>query len=533
MKKEIARQEEKEIISGNARALPPGTVLDGKYLLGGVIGEGGFGITYMGTDLNLQLKVAVKEYFPASLASRNVLAGTGYDIHVIGGDIGALYWKGLEDYANEANRLAQFALQPGIVSVLNFFYENNTAYMVMEFVEGITLREYLRRHNERLPWQETLDLLHPVILSLIKVHNAGIIHRDISPDNIMISENGEMVLIDFGAARKMEGDQEKTVVLKRGYAPLEQYQTDGNQGTWSDVYSFCATIYRMISGVKAPDALAVMGGSAQIKPLKTLVKEVPEFLDRAVSLGMQNEISARIQSMEELEGYLYRGRHIKNRAGRKKAIAAALILVVVFFFVVAAGYALRQRQAKDITPEETLVLTDSDNGKPAEDTAETEGKESLETELETGTEPDPGQEEGENGEAAELDAAYENLTDTQELTYENIGNGLAITSVDYSITEVVIPGEIDGQQVKELRGMSPNAVSVVIKNGIEKITAGAFRNCVYLESVYIPASVTQIDDSAFEHCLLLTDIIVSENNDHFYAEDGKLYRKDGTLLFGQ
>lgn len=330
MKKEIERQE-KDIVSGNARALPPGTVLDGKYLLGEVIGEGGFGITYIGTDLNLRIKVAVKEYFPASFASRNILAGTGYNIHVIGGDPGALYRKGLEDYANEANRLAQFASLPGIVSVLNFFYENNTAYMVMEFVEGITLREYLRRHNERLPWQETLDLLHPVILSLIRVHKAGIIHRDISPDNIMISQSGEMVLIDFGAARKVEGDQKKTVVLKRGYAPLEQYQTDGNQGTWSDVYSFCATIYRMISGVKAPDALAVMGGSAQVKPLKALIKEVPEFLDRAVSLGMQNEISARIQSMEELEGYLYRGRHIKNKAGRKKAVAVVLILTVVFY----------------------------------------------------------------------------------------------------------------------------------------------------------------------------------------------------------
>lgn len=201
--------------------------------------------------------------------------------------------------------------------------------------------------------------------------------------------------------------------------------------------------------------------------------------------------------------------------------------------MMAAGYALRQRQTKDVSPEETPVLTDRDSAEPAEDPIETEGEEGLETEPETGTEPNPEQEEEENGEEAEPDTEYESLADTQELTYENIGNGLAVTGVDYSVTEVVIPGEIDGQQVKELRGMSPNAVSVVIKNGTEKITAGAFRNCVYLESVYIPASVTQIDDSAFEHCLLLTDITVSENNDYFYAEDGKLYRKDGTLLFGQ
>lgn len=192
---------EKGIAGENARALPLGTILDGKYLLGEVIGEGGFGITYIGLDLNLHLKVAIKEYFPASFASRNTSTGADNSIHVIRGEAGNYYRKGLEDYAREVNRLAQFASLPGIVSVLNFFYENNSAYMVMEFVEGITLKEYLRRNNEKLPWRKTLELLHPVILSLAQVHKAGMIHRDISPDNIMVTPDGQMKLIDFGAAR--------------------------------------------------------------------------------------------------------------------------------------------------------------------------------------------------------------------------------------------------------------------------------------------------------------------------------------------
>lgn len=526
---------EKNIGRGNARALPPGTLLDNKYLTGDVVGEGGFGITYIGLDLNLHLKVAVKEYFPASFASRDTSAGEDNNIHVINGEAGNYYRKGLEDYASEANRLAKFASLPGIVSVLNFFYENNTAYMIMDFVEGITLKEYLRKNNEKLPWRKTLELLHPVILSLMEVHKEGIIHRDISPDNIMISKSGGMVLIDFGAARKVDDNQKKTVILKKGYAPMEQYQTDGNQGSWSDVYSFCATIYRIIGGVKAPDALAVASGSVRITPLKELVKDIPDYLDRAVRQGMENDISDRIHSMEELEGYLYRGKRVKNKAGRKKVKAAVCIAAVIFLSVTAMGAALRQQWAKRDALEGAAALTDNNRGQ-ADGNAAEEDRNRAEKERENSLDSagqgkqGAGQTEAENEieeKADSIDAEYEALADTQGLTYENTEDGLAVTGVDYSVTEVVIPGEINGQPVKELRSMSPNATSVVIKNGTERIMAGAFKNCVYLESVYIPASVTKIDDSAFENCLLLNNIIVSANNSEFYSEDGKLYRKDG------
>lgn len=520
---------------GNARVLPPGAILENKYLIGDVVGEGGFGITYIGLDLNLHLKVAVKEYFPASFASRDNSMGEDNNIHIIRGETGKYYQKGLEDYAREANRLARFASLPGIVSVLNFFYANNTAYMIMDYVEGITLKEYLRRNGEKLPWRKTLELLHPVILSLIEVHKEGIIHRDISPDNIMLSKNGGMVLIDFGAARNVGDDQKKTVILKKGYAPIEQYQTDGNQGAWSDVYSFCATIYRIIGGVKAPDALAVAGGSERIIPLKELVKDVPDYLDKAVKQGMENDTAVRIRSMEELEGYLYRGKRVKNKAVEKKIRAAALALAAVFILALAAGSVFRRlweenvSSAREASAGENREETDR---RSTEDGAARQGA-GADSEREQEGSGEEGSGNGGTDEVSDADAEYEALADTQGLTYEDAGDGLAVTGVDYSAAEVVIPGEIDGQPVKELRSMSPNATGVVIKNGTERIASGAFRNCVYLESIYIPASVTEIDDNAFENCLLLDDITVSEHNSEFYSEAGKLYRRDGTLLFGQ
>lgn len=504
---------------GNARTLPPGTVLENKYLIGDVVGEGGFGITYIGLDLNLHLKVAVKEYFPASFASRDTTTGQDISIHVIGGETGSFYKKGLEDYAREANRLAQFASLPGIVSVLNFFYENNTAYMIMDYIEGITLKEYLRRNQEKLLWRKTLELLHPVILSLIEVHKAGIIHRDISPDNIMISKSGGMVLIDFGAARKTDDTQKKTVILKKGYAPIEQYQADGNQGAWSDVYSFCATIYRIIGGIKAPDALAVAGGSERITPLKELVKDVPDYLDKAVRQGMENNIADRIQSMEELEGCLYRGKRVKDKAKGRKIKTVSLALVAVCLLALVAWSAIGKQQGAGTVSDGASV----DGGKTAAGVDISGGA----AQRASGSDG-----EGSGNEGNVIDAEYEALADTQDLTYEDMGDGLAVTGVDYSAVEVVIPNAIDGEPVKELRSMSPNATSVVIKNGAERIATGAFKNCVYLESLYIPASVTAIEDGAFENCPLLQNITVSENNNEFYSEDGKLYSMDGTLVFG-
>lgn len=327
-----------------ARWLPLYTVLERKIMIGKVIGEGGFGITYMGWDLNLQVRVAVKEYFPMGLATRETGQGRSCSISALPGVRKDNYRQGLEKFMAEAQNLSRFYNLNGIVSVKDFFFANETAYMVMEYVDGVTLSSYLKGHGGRLSEQEVLALLHPVMESLKTVHAAGIIHRDISPDNIMMTKDGRMKLIDFGAARFAGGDNERslTIILKHGYAPAEQYQSHGDQGPWTDVYAICATMYRMLTGEVPPGAMDRLHEDT-LKEFKDLgcrvsVKTSYALLDRGMAIRVQD----RYQSMDELIEGLYgtgQGRIRRKRkpdAGRKRllialsascgAVAAALCL---------------------------------------------------------------------------------------------------------------------------------------------------------------------------------------------------------------
>ena len=239
--------------------LQPRSILAGKYLVGKALGEGGFGITYIGFDLNLELRVAIKEYFPSGLVTRQT-TNANRSVTPFMGESGELYQKGIERFLQEAKSLAKFYELPGIVSVKDFFRENGTAYIVMEFLEGVTLKRMLADRGGRIPFEETMSLLGPVLESLSKVHAEGLIHRDISPDNIMLTQRGAK-LIDFGAAREFAAPESRSrsVVFKVGFAPWEQYQTRGEQGPWTDVYALCATIYRCVTGETPPEALERIG----------------------------------------------------------------------------------------------------------------------------------------------------------------------------------------------------------------------------------------------------------------------------------
>lgn len=228
--------------------LPPETILNGKYLVGRVLGEGGFGITYLGWDINLELKVAIKEYYPNGFVTRE--HGQGNTVTVLTGQKTEFFQKGLDRFVDEARRLGKFWGLPGIVSVKDYFQENKTAYIVMEFAEGETLKAILKKGNGKLPAEQIFKMMQPVMESLETVHEAGLIHRDISPDNLMIDGHGKVKLLDFGAARSFLSDGEKSlsVMLKPGYAPEEQYRSRGSQDPWTDVYGLCATMYRAITG---------------------------------------------------------------------------------------------------------------------------------------------------------------------------------------------------------------------------------------------------------------------------------------------
>lgn len=284
----------------NPRSLPLGTLLHERYTIGKVIGEGGFGITYIGWDTIEEIPVAIKEYFPSNIASRDCSQGGSTFIYFFNNKDENVYQTGFDKYTHEAETLKQFGDLEGIVSIRDFFHENNTAYIVMEYVEGITLKEYLATNGTLTP-KETFELMMPVMLALEKIHEKGIIHRDISPDNIMIRIDGAFKLIDFGAARLMNDESGKslTIILKRGFAPEEQYRTKGQQGPWTDVYALCATMYKMITNTIPPEAMDRLIED-DLKPLNEYNLDIPKVQSDAIAKGLSVKAKDRFQSVYDL-----------------------------------------------------------------------------------------------------------------------------------------------------------------------------------------------------------------------------------------
>ena len=239
-------------------ALKPGTILDGKYLVGEMLGQGGFGITYIGFDLLLEQKVAIKEYFPMStgMVSRENRSMVVWSTAMMG-KTGTQ--KGFDSFLKEARKMAKLGGIPGVVGVKSVFIQNETAYIVMDFIEGETLLKKLQREGP-MPFDTCLSLLTPIIQALAEVHEHGIIHRDISPDNIMVRPDGKLILLDLGAAKDLDiqgkdgNVQSSQMVAKHGFSPVEQYGQAGKIGPWTDVYAMAATIYYCCTGVLPPSA---------------------------------------------------------------------------------------------------------------------------------------------------------------------------------------------------------------------------------------------------------------------------------------
>lgn len=239
----------------NSYSLQRNTGLIGRYVIQKVLGQGGFGITYLGIDKLYGNKVAIKEYYPQKIAMRKAQYEDVVTVTSI--EEKNNYNKGKKRFLDEAQVMARFNKNEGIVKILDFFEANNTAYIVMEYLEGITLKQYLGKYGV-IQFRNLIEMMLPLLEALIEIHSQGLIHRDISPDNIMVQHNGKLKLMDFGAARDYteSGNKSLTVILKPGYAPPEQYQTHGVQGPWTDIYALCATIYKCLTGITPPDAIA-------------------------------------------------------------------------------------------------------------------------------------------------------------------------------------------------------------------------------------------------------------------------------------
>ena len=286
--------------------MKPGVLLHGQYLIGRVLGFGGFGVTYIGWDFKLQRKVAVKEYLPSEFATR--LIGQT-QVSVFGGNKEEQFSDGMGKFVEEAKRLAQFHSEDGIVHIYDSFSENNTAYIIMEYLEGETLQSYLER-NGKIPTEEAIAMLTPVLKSLETVHKTGIIHRDIAPDNIYLTKDGQVKLIDFGAARYATTTHSRSlsVIIKRGYSPEEQYRSNGNQGPHTDVYAIAAVLYRMITGVILPDSLERLatleqGGKDLVQSLSKqcqVTKNQEAAILNALNVQIDDRTPTAAQFLEEL-----------------------------------------------------------------------------------------------------------------------------------------------------------------------------------------------------------------------------------------
>lgn len=277
--------------------ITPGALLNGKYQIGSFIGEGGFGITYIGRDVNLDIRIAIKEYYPCGFVSRD--NSRSNQVTVSAPRNADFFESGKKRFLQEARSLAKFSEEPGIVKVRDYFEENDTAYIVMEYLEGETLSKRVQREG-RLEVAPFIQKMIPLMHSLRNFHQEGMIHRDISPDNIMFMKNGTLKLMDFGSARYFTNNElEMSVILKQGYSPEEQYRKKGNQGPWTDVYSLCATIYSCITGVIPENALDRCYNDTVQAPSQLGVQISPEY-ENAIMRGMAVLPANRFQSVEEL-----------------------------------------------------------------------------------------------------------------------------------------------------------------------------------------------------------------------------------------
>ena len=279
------------------QALPHGTILAGQYITGRLLGQGGFGITYLALDNKTHSRVALKEFLPDTMAGR--ASGT-LQVTAYSGDRGQQFQYGLDCFLEEAKTLAKFIGNPNIVGVHSFFQENGTAYFTMDYIEGVSFKTYLREHGGRISWEETVEILLPVMEALEVVHNAGLIHRDVTPDNIHISTDGSVKLLDFGAARYNLGDRSRSldVVLKPGYAPKEQYTRRGRQGPYTDVYSLGACFYAAVTGVLPPESLDRMEEDDLVPPSARGIR-LPLALEDAILKALEVQPQDRYQSMAE------------------------------------------------------------------------------------------------------------------------------------------------------------------------------------------------------------------------------------------
>lgn len=287
------------ILKPNAIAAP--SVLKGRYLLGIPLGIGGFGITYIALDLKVGGVCAVKEYMPDTVSFRN---GIEQSVSISESKLDG-YRYGLNRFIEEAQMLMKFSKSKNIINVFDCFEENNTAYYVMEYLNGCDLRTFTNDFKIKMDFEFGLQCMQQVMNGLEELHSKDVIHRDISPDNIYITKTGDVKILDFGAARYSLTQKERnlSVILKMSYAPLEQYSTKIAQGPWTDIYALGSTFYHLFSGVQLPEATERTLGE-NVKYLKDYNQLIPDYFCKVISKAISLQANERYHSIAEMRADL-------------------------------------------------------------------------------------------------------------------------------------------------------------------------------------------------------------------------------------
>ena len=285
----------------SSRALPLMTTLNSRYILGQLLGEGGFGITYTAFDMQLNKRVAVKEYFPAELCRRDERGALQPKQNP------AAFRRGVEHFYQEAQVLQKLIRCPSVVNVEGFFKQNNTAYLVMELLEGESVKSFGRHYGDKIPVQQAKYITLQIALALSEVHLLGIIHSDISLSNIFIMPNGDVKLIDFGASRSfLQRSADFTTQLKPGYAPPEQYEGNGDKlGPWTDIYALACTFCRMVSGKAVPSAAQRANGAPlpQLRSIPGMDARTAAAVEKALALDYRQRYRSTDEFIQDFANY--------------------------------------------------------------------------------------------------------------------------------------------------------------------------------------------------------------------------------------
>ena len=338
--------------------LEVGYRLNGRYRVCRSLGQGGFGITYLAEDELLGQKIVIKEYFPAAFVRR---AENG-SIRITEETDRVAFTEGRNRFLREARILTSLLDVPGVVKAWNYFRENQTAYLVMEYVQGISLRSWLEQNKEVPSFDEALEMLRPVVLALESIHKKGLLHRDITPDNLMVGANGTVKLLDFGSARsylrEKDSEMTQTVLLKSGYAPPEQYDGKSVQGPWTDIYALSATLYEMITGCMPEDALQRQIRDELLEPSVYGAKITPEQEEHLLKRGLALDERERYTSVREFSSDFYPEEKMREvrygRSGWRMAaicggvLAAGLLLTSGLYAFGALGGTHTEKRAGNL-----------------------------------------------------------------------------------------------------------------------------------------------------------------------------------------